>query len=317
MVLEKSLYDFGEIRPNSKKTATFNFTNLGDRPLLVKNIKGCCGAATKVDKKEIAPGESGKLTVEYRTSQGSGMFKKQVGLITNDPKSPNVLLTFTGKVVQTLTWDPDKLELNPYKQAELSPEITIKSLNDTPFAVKGFNATGQSFSAEFNPAKKATEFTLIPKLDMEKLDAIPSNNGIITIVLDHPDYKNLNLKFNVIPALQAIPAQILVFNAKANEPVRKPLILQNNANPEKDITDLLETVISRNGSKVNVREFSRIEKGCKLDLEIWPCDNESSVSFSQDQLVFKMKDGRVLDVPMRVFYSTRTLSSKANQNSNI
>jgi len=36
LVIEKSLYDFGEITPNSKKTAIFNFTNLGDKPLQVK-----------------------------------------------------------------------------------------------------------------------------------------------------------------------------------------------------------------------------------------------------------------------------------------
>lgn len=29
LVIKKPLYDFGEIKPNSKKTATFNFTNLG------------------------------------------------------------------------------------------------------------------------------------------------------------------------------------------------------------------------------------------------------------------------------------------------
>jgi len=317
LFLEKSLYDFGEITPNDKKTAVFKFSNLGDQPLLVKDIKRCCGVVAKVDKKELAPGESGTLTVEYQTSIGSGVFKRQVGLITNDPKSPQALLTFTGKVIRTLTWSPAKIELNPYKQTDVSPEITIKSLNDTPFSVKGFKATGGSFSAEFDPAKKATEFTLKPKLDTAKLETLPSNRGIITIDLEHPDYKNINLKFNVIPSLQAVPSSILVFNAKANEPVRKPLILQNNADPEKDITDLLETVISKNGSKVDVLEFTRLEKGCKLDLEIWPSNNESSVSFSQDELVFKMKDGRELDVPVRVFYSTRTLSSKTDQSSNI
>ena len=38
LVLEKTLYDFGEIRPNSKKTAAFSFTNLGDQPLLIKDL---------------------------------------------------------------------------------------------------------------------------------------------------------------------------------------------------------------------------------------------------------------------------------------
>ena len=153
---------------------------------------------------------------------------------------------------------------------------------------------------------------LKPIMDTAKLEVLPSNRGIIVIELDHPDYEKINIGFNVIPALQTVPAQILVFNAKASEPVHKSLILQNNAEPDEDITDLFESIVSKNGSKVNVLEFTQVGEGGKLDLEIWPSSNEGSESFSRDQLVLKMKDGRELDVPVCVFYRTQKLSSKAN-----
>jgi len=50
LVVEKASYDFGEIAPGSRNTAVFNFTNAGDKPLEVTNVKRCCGAVINLDK---------------------------------------------------------------------------------------------------------------------------------------------------------------------------------------------------------------------------------------------------------------------------
>jgi hypothetical protein len=213
LIIEKTSYDFGEIKPGSKNTATFRFSNVGDELLQVTDVKKCCGAVIKLDKEELASGESGVLTAQYQAGQGASVLKKNIGFSTNDPDNSQTILTITGKVVPTLKWTPVRFEIAPYNQDVACPEITITSLDDTPFAIKQFNSTNQCFSIDNNLKYKATEFTLKPKADLDKLNTLDINRGSISIILDHPDYEVINLKFIVVPPLQAIPPQILVFNA--------------------------------------------------------------------------------------------------------
>ncbi|MFC1781904.1 DUF1573 domain-containing protein, partial [Planctomycetota bacterium] len=37
--VEKSIYDFGQIKPNSTNTAVFNFTNTGNEPLIITEVQ--------------------------------------------------------------------------------------------------------------------------------------------------------------------------------------------------------------------------------------------------------------------------------------
>jgi hypothetical protein len=137
LVVERTSYDFGEIVPGSSNTAVFNFRNAGDKPLKIADVKKCCGAVTELDKEELSPGETGVLSVKYRTGQRTGILSKKVSMFTNDPENQQVELSITGKVVQTLEWTPTKFEISPYKQDVSCPDITIKSLNDTPFTKLG------------------------------------------------------------------------------------------------------------------------------------------------------------------------------------
>ncbi len=63
-VLEKSIHNFGKIKPNTTNTAIFTYTNAGNKPLQIKNVQKCCGAVVTLDKEELAPGQSGTLTAK-------------------------------------------------------------------------------------------------------------------------------------------------------------------------------------------------------------------------------------------------------------
>ena len=147
IVFDKIKYDLGEIKPRSTNIATFGFRNTGSKPLKITNVKKCCGAVVNLDKRELAPGERGVLIAEYQTGQGAGILNKKITLFTDDPENPQTELTITGKVIRTLEWTPTRFELSAYDKDNVCPEITIKSLDDTPFSIKGFTATGHCLSA--------------------------------------------------------------------------------------------------------------------------------------------------------------------------
>ncbi len=62
----------GEIKPLSRNLVTFRLTNTGDAALRIGSVTKCCGAAVKLEKEEIAPGETCGLTVDQVAPQEGG-----------------------------------------------------------------------------------------------------------------------------------------------------------------------------------------------------------------------------------------------------
>jgi hypothetical protein len=318
ILLENTRYDLGEVKPLVKTNATFTFRNTGDCTLLVTGVKSCCGVPVRVDKKELLPGETGILTAQYTAGQGAGVFTKRISLLTDDPQNPRVELTFTGKVVPTLAWSPARVALSTRRGGTACPDITIKSLDGTPFSVKGFASTGQCLSTEFDPSRKATEFTLKPAVDVEKVNTLATSSGRIRIDLDHRDYKRISLAFSITPALQVTPSQIIEFYAKAGEPLLRSLqIKDNQAAPDTTASVEIASVASNSGNRVELRGLTANKESCELKVAIWPAGSNEKESFSTDQLLIELKDGRKLSVPVRVFYASGAVSSKPNPDSNL
>ncbi len=303
IVVDKTVYDLGDIKPNSTHMAVFHLRNGGAGTLRITEVKRCCGAVIKLEKQELVPSESAVLTAEFHVAQGSDIFSKKIALLTNDPESEQTELTITGKVVQTLTWTPAQFEIAAFKETITCPRITIKSLDKVPFSIQGFTATGQCLAGDFDSSRKATEFKLQPRVDMAKFNALRTLNGTVRIELDHPDYKVISVPFSVVPPLQAIPPQILLFNAVAGESIIRPVQVQDNqAGGSTEAAARLESVVCKNGTRVELRAVTPDKTKCDLKVELWPTGNAEGESFSTDELVIRMKDGRELSVPVRMFY---------------
>ena len=312
LVIDTNIYDFNDIKPNSENTAEFNLTNAGNSTLIVSDVQKCCGAKTSLIK-EILPGKSEVLSVQYNVGNEYGLIKKTITLTTNDPKQMQIKLIITGNVAPTLSWLPESFEITTHEKDIKCPEIKIKSLDNSKFSVKNFASSGNCLSVKLDPNYSASEIIIKPKLIAEKLKKLNTNNGSVLIELNHTDYKQIRLNFEVIPSLQATPTQFVVFNADVNEPITKSIVLQDNEKPDdSNVSSQIESVASENGTKVEMIGSSMIDKNCKLDLKITPVTKKDSEYLLKDQIVIKLKDGRTLNVPMRIFYKTETLTSKAN-----
>jgi hypothetical protein len=317
IMLENTSYNVGEVKPMTKTNAVFNFRNVGDSTLQIMELKSCCGVPAKVDKKDLMPGEAGVLTAQYSAGPVTGVFAKKVSMLTNDPQEPRIELTITGKVVQTLTWEPTHFEVSTANDMLACPAITIRSLNGAAFSVRGFSATGECMTAAFDPAHRATEFTLKPRAEMAKLELLTGSRGRLSIDLDHPDYKVVYVDFDVVPLFEVIPRQVVVFDAKPGEPILRSVQLRyNQAVASARAPFDVASVVSKTGARVEVRSVTQIDMGCEIQLTIWPRGDDAHGSFSADQLLIKMKDGPELNVPVRVFYQSPQLSNAAHPGPN-
>ena len=95
---ESTVHDFGTIEHKSPVTATFEFRNNGETPLIITEAKGSCGCTVAdYTKTTVAPGEMGKVTATYNAAK-LGAFQKSVTVTANTDDGP-IKLMIKGEVV--------------------------------------------------------------------------------------------------------------------------------------------------------------------------------------------------------------------------
>jgi hypothetical protein len=88
----ETTHDFGEINEGTVAKHTFQFTNNGDVPLVIKSARGSCGCTVPDWPKEpIAPGKTGEIKVQFNSSGKPGTQSKTVTLTTNTEAGTEVL----------------------------------------------------------------------------------------------------------------------------------------------------------------------------------------------------------------------------------
>jgi hypothetical protein len=96
---EKTTNNFGTFKEEAgPQGAVFNFTNTGNKPLYVTNVRASCGCtATDYTKEPIQPGQKGYVKATYNPKNRPGKFNKSVTVTTNT-ESPTTLLRIEGQV---------------------------------------------------------------------------------------------------------------------------------------------------------------------------------------------------------------------------
>ena len=80
---EKEVINYGKIKKGDEGKRIFEFTNIGDAPLIIKEIKTSCDCAVpEKSEKPIMPGENATLTVVYDTTKTGG-FSKEIIIFSN------------------------------------------------------------------------------------------------------------------------------------------------------------------------------------------------------------------------------------------
>lgn len=89
--------DYGEIEKGSDGVRVFEFTNNGDAPLVISDVKSSCGCTIpKKPKEPIMPGKTGEIEVKYDTNR-VGPIRKAITVISN-ADTPTKVLKIKGTV---------------------------------------------------------------------------------------------------------------------------------------------------------------------------------------------------------------------------
>ena len=82
-------HDFGVIKRGPLAYHKFEFTNVGNQPIIVMDVKPSCGC-TGVEwvKEPVLPGQKGWIELNLKTIEQHGVFNKEVYILSN-AKTPN------------------------------------------------------------------------------------------------------------------------------------------------------------------------------------------------------------------------------------
>lgn len=94
-----TVHDYGTIEQGSDGSCNFVFTNTGQTPLVLSNVRASCGCTVPTWPREpVLPGKDGTIKVVYNTNL-IGSFNKSISVNSN-AKNKEVILNIKGSVIQ-------------------------------------------------------------------------------------------------------------------------------------------------------------------------------------------------------------------------
>jgi hypothetical protein len=301
ITFERVSHDFGKIKPGSTDNIiTFVFKNTGNANLVISDVENSCSCTISNllnDKKEYAPGESGTILAGYTDTQ-LGQVLKHIYISSNDPENPKTELAIKAEVAAPIDYTK-KLEISPLKDNGGCEDIVIKSLDNKPFSITGFQSTGNCINVQFNPQEKATQFVLKPQVDMVKIKNSASD-GSFKINLSHPDCEVVSGTFSAPPRFVASPRMISISEADPKKPVIKTINIVSNYN------EAFSVQASSKNHIVSILETKQTRSGYQVTVEIKPPVPSNNAKNFKDDIKISISGGDSFVIPCNGYYPGTT-----------
>jgi hypothetical protein len=236
-------HDYGTIKEDDGPVkCTFRFTNTGDLPLKLTNVRPSCGCTTSDwSKDEIQPGKKGFISAVYDPKNRPGPFNKAISVETNDNKQQRVILFISGKVTprkKTLVdFYPVKAGNLRFKTNHLA-FMNIKNGSTKTDTMKLYNVWDSTMTIKLTNVPEFITYKIIP----EKLK--PKQLGIIVMTYDTKKKNDFGLNFDR-------------FSMETNDAINKNKPLTVSAKIVEDFSTLTQKEIE-NAPKIkfDAREYN-------------------------------------------------------------
>jgi len=116
---DKETHDYGTIHVNGDGNCKFTFTNTGNEPLVLSNVRAGCGCTVPQWPREpVLPGESAEIKVRYTTLNRPHTINKSIVVTSNSVTKNTVVLRIKGEVVAA----PDQASPEKAKNEMTAPD---------------------------------------------------------------------------------------------------------------------------------------------------------------------------------------------------
>lgn len=196
--VDQPVFAFPPMQANAKASHSFTIRNEGEAPLILARGKSTCTCTmSSLAQKEIPPGGSAEVTLEWHPKAETEDFRQTAKVKTNDPEHPVIDLSVTGAVQTPLRVTPS----SPWHLGEI-PEgepktfegyLTSSSLDS--FKILSLECTNPEVTMESIPITDAEKETLksitLPKSGYKITGTIPASTPIGSV------FYQVNIKTDV------------------------------------------------------------------------------------------------------------------------
>jgi hypothetical protein len=165
LVLSDNSHDFGRISVDKGVVShTFIFTNAGNKPLQVTNVRTTCGCTIPFwTSEQVAPGSEGSIKVEFDPTNNIGAFHKTIQILST-ASNTNMFVTISGTVIPAI-----KKEELKFKIGDLSAKTNYLNFG---YLFKGNTGIELLTIANTTPVPLQIGFKNVP--DYIRILAIPA-----------------------------------------------------------------------------------------------------------------------------------------------
>ncbi|WPP53089.1 DUF1573 domain-containing protein [Catalinimonas niigatensis] len=190
VVFETTNHDFGNITEEAGPVSyEFLFTNTGESPLILSDVRPSCGCTTPLWSKEpIAPGDTGTIVAQYNPLNRPGTFRKSITVTSNAETSSMILY------IQGIVEPKPKAPADDYPTQLGNLRVKYRSLNMGKVLTK--EPTVKSFDV-FNASEETLIFSATAvtpdyiAVEVDPKELLPNQKGSIKLTYDAQARKNL------------------------------------------------------------------------------------------------------------------------------
>lgn len=233
-------YDFGKVDSGVVVKHEYIFTNTGSATLEVSSVHPSCGCTTAGEyDKQVAPGQTGKIPVQFNSGGYGGAVHKTIAVTCNDPAQPSVTLNLQGTIWKAFDVTPAYAVFNiqPEGQGNQTQVVKIVNNDDQPAAVSDPTCGNPAFQLDFKTVQEGKVYEL-------SVTAIASNiTGTVSapITLKTTSAKMPQIVMTAFammqPLLTVTPAQVMLPAGPLANPSQFSLQISNNGTNAVTLSD--------------------------------------------------------------------------------
>jgi hypothetical protein len=236
ITFKEPVYNFGRVRAGADVAHEFVFTNTGNGPLEILQVKPACGCTTSGEyERIIQPGQSGKLPFKLSTKGMGGHTSKTIAVHTNAPAlESRITLTIEGEVWEPVGFEPKavtwgRLTAEAARAPGLIKKVTVFNNTEQPADLTNVRSNSPLFAVEpptiVEPGKK---FELIVRIASGLKPG--NNNGTIDLSTGVADAPTLSIPLSayILADVEATPNGIVLTPDNRQTTQQRLVTVQNN-----------------------------------------------------------------------------------------
>ena len=249
------VYDFGRVRAGDPAKFTYVFTNTGDALLVLNTVQPQCGCTAAGEwTKQVEPGKTGNIPIQFNTAAYNGMVLKQITVTCNVTTQSMLFLQLKGTVYKPYDVNPQIAVFNLAPDADTaSMVLTITNNMEEPLLLSAPEVNNPIFAAQLitNVLGKGyqVKLTIVPPLP-----AMGSAQGHMTLKTSWSNTPTIpvTLVANIQPAVMVTPPSIMLPPGPLAAGLTNSVAIQNNT--ATNVLTLSEPKVNAEGVGVEIRE---------------------------------------------------------------